>query len=320
MVKESTLLQRLINEGVEVTDPRFQEALAEAEQAAVDVVPEPVKPADQELPDWFKSLRSSIFAAGRLTVLLQVIFIQGFFGAAINVALIVVDTILITHVYTLFQPSWLVATLMGATTIVAYTYLSFSKAQTKFALYGGTRKQFTLADLKSWWAYFTGKDTTPRYRSSLQDELRFVSRVHTLFLITIFILRVLEAYINLYHAQNPAPGVTPAPVPEIITGAVASILSTIVFLVVLEIQIDRSYRAYRESDAEAVNTADFFAARWSEYLEEKERRRIEARRLFLAARLTEVQRLKALPSNQETPPSPSQITERVLPQNGNGSS
>lgn len=297
-MKEATILARLRKAGINPADPDFMAKLHQAEKAAASQVERPSRPED-DLPGWFPRVRSALMGAGRIGILLQVITIRGLSGPAINLLLIAADIYLLSHAYLSFQPLP-IALLLGIVTVLMFTYLSFVKAELRYLEHRDRREVFSLRrvreNLAYWWG--AGDEWEPRYRKEVSFEFKRIRFIHSLFLSSIFVMRLGAAYITIEQANTTSS--------ETVVAAATSILATIILLVALEVQIERSYRAYRQSEGDVEDSADFYSASLERYYIQVEEATTEARYQMMLFLLGEANKQNALPSSTSETPTSSQ--------------
>lgn len=306
-VKSSTLEQRLIQNGVDISAPEFTSELNAHVSAAMNAIPRPVNPADEEMPEGFKQVAAKLHAFGRLGTLLQVVLISGGIGPIINLGLILADTVRIRHAITFFEHNPFIATLLAVVTIFAYTYLAFIKADLKYILRKNERERFSLRRVYENIRYTigAGSNWTPRTVSPSEMEYERISGFYRLFKWGILALLVGSAFVTVLADMEKNPNAAA----QHITGAAGSVIITMLLLSALDLQVDRSYKSYMQTDGGRQITADFFEASIEQWQTSRRLAGEEARWAFLALALKEVQANKALPATT----SPSHSMPLIAP-------
>lgn len=310
-----TLRQRLIQASIDPSHPDFINEENERVAAAMNAVPRPVNPVDEQTPESFQRLASNLHAAGRIGTLLQVVLISGGIGPLINIGLIFADTVRINHAIAFFEHEWAVALLLSIVTIFSYTYLSFIKSDLKYLLRKNEKEVFSWRRFREWFTYWrgTGKDWQPRKVSQTEIEFKRVSGFYFYFKSGIFILLFLSSLVTVLDDSARQP----ERIVEHVSGAVGSVIITMLLLSALDLQIDRSYKAYMMTDGGTQTSMDFFGMELERWQQERLQAGEKARATYYMMRIKETQsnQLQA-PTNQ----SPSIILSQIPSQNGHKTS
>lgn len=289
---KATLQELLIREGVDYSAPEFQREMNSHIQAAVESVPPPKNPLNENVPKWFEERSRSMLAFGRLGVMLQVILISGGIGPVINLGLIVADTVRIFHVISFFEHQWSIAALLSVVTIFSYTYLAVTKAELKYLLRKNEREQFSLRRWRENAAYWlgVGENWTPRKVSQAELEYRRIGRFYSWFKIGIFVLLAMASTVTVIDDMQRQPD----DMPQHITGAVGGVVITMILLSALDLQVDRSYKAYMQTDGGQQQSLDFFALELERYAELRRVAGEQAREAYLKLQLRKAQEQRKL--------------------------
>jgi len=292
---KATLEQKLIQHGVDISAPDFQQRLNEHMAAAMNAVPMPVNPANENIPERFKSMSASLHAFGRLGTMLQVVLISGGLGPLINLGLIVTDTVRL-HGAIFFEHNELIKWLLSIVFIFSYTYLSFVKADLKYLLRKNERERFSIRRLREsvryWWG--AGHDWQPRKVTPTEIELERISGFYFYFKAGIFVLLFMAAIVTVLDDMAARPD----RLAEHIFGAVGSVIMTMLLLSALDMQIGRSLKSYMQTDGGQSMSMDFFEMEWQRYLERRSAAAEESVWAFLALEVRNAQMAsKALPSH-----------------------
>lgn len=307
-----TLRQRLIQSDIDPSHPDFIHEENERVAAAMNAVPRPINPIDEQTPESYKRVANQLHAIGRIGTLLQVVLISGGIGPLINIGLIVADTIRINHAIAFFEHSVFVALLLSIVTIFSYTYLSFIKSDLKYILRKNQKEVFSLKRVREQVAYWRGTshDWQPKLVSQTEVEYKRVSGFYTYFKTGIFILLFLSSIVTVMDDSAKQPD----RIVEHVSGAVGSVIITMLLLSALDLQIDRSYKAYMQTESGSQMSLDFFAAELERWQTERLQSGEKARQAFYMMQLKQAQQSQ-LPAT--TNPSHSTIVLSQIPsQNG----
>lgn len=283
---------RLIEQGVDITSAEYREAEARAVQNTILAIERP-EMTDVELPEWYHRRARDWSAFGRIGVLMQVMFIQGGLAPIMNVLLIAVDTYRVFGVVNTFEPGWLAAILLALATLASYTYISLLKADLKYALRGNVRHRFSLVGVGRWLAYVVGgRNWQPRVLTQTELDYRRVRSFHSMFKLGIFIMLVLHSIVGVVNGtMQPtllgSAQANPATVLNAVSGAVGGIIVTVILIIALDMQIERSYRLYMETGGAAAMSQNFFAAQLERYYDQIAVAEKEARMNFAMFKLAE---------------------------------
>lgn len=297
-----TLRQQLIQTGVDPSQIDFIQEENERVAAAMAAVPRPVNPIDEQTPESFRKAASQLHAFGRIGTLLQVVLISGGIGPVINVLLIIADTLRIHYSISFFEHNWLTALLLSVVTIFSYTYIAFVKSDLKYLLRKTERELFSMRRVAERVRYWrgVGSDWQPRKETQTEAEYKRVSSFYSKFKFGIFVLLFLSSMVTVLDDSAK----TPDRAVEHLSGAVGSVIITMILLSALDMQIDRSYRQYQQTDGAQATSADFFAMSLETWQAERLQAGETARKNFYMSRLREAQQAQ-LPAT--TNPSPSTI-------------
>lgn len=283
---------KLIEQGIDITSAEFREAEALAVQNTLQAIERP-EMTDIELPEWYNQRARDWNAFGRIGVLVQVMFIQGGLAPIMNVLLILVDTYRVYGVVNTFEPGWLAAILLALATLASYTYISLLKADLKYALRGNVRHRFSLVGVGRWLSYVVGgRNWQPRVLTQTELDYRRVRGFHSMFKLGIFIMLVLHSIVGVVNGTlQPtllgAAQANPATVLNAVSGAIGGIIVTVILIIALDMQIERSYRLYMETGGAAVMSQNFFAAQLERYYDRIVVAEQEARTNFAMFKLAE---------------------------------
>lgn len=282
-----TLRQRLIQVDVDPSHPDFIHEENQRVAAAMESVPRPVNPIDEQTPESYRQVAAKLHAVGRIGTLLQVVLISGGIGPLINIGLIFADTVRINHAIAFFEHEWPVALLLSIVTIFSYTYLSFIKSDLKYILRKNQKEVFSWRRFREWFSYWkgTGKDWQPRMVSQTEIEFSRVSGFYRYFKVGIFILLFLSSIVTV--ADDSAK--QPDRLLEHVSGAVGSVIITMLLLSALDLQIDRSYKTYMQTDGSAQASVDFFGAELERWQVERLQAGEKARSAYYMMRIKEAQ-------------------------------
>lgn len=308
-----TLRARLIQSDVDPSHPDFIQEENERVLAAMNAIPRPVNPIDEQTPEAYRQIAAKLHAAGRIGTLLQVVLISGGIGPLINIGLILADTVRINHAIAFFEHEWGVAALLSIVTIFSYTYLSFIKSDLKYILRKDKKEIFSLRRVREQVSYWRGTahDWQPKMVSQTQIEYKRVSGFYTYFKMGIFILLFLSSVVTVMDDSAKAPD----RIVEHVSGAVGSVIITMLLLSALDLQIDRSYKQYMASEGGNIASLDFFESQLETWQVERLQAGEKARSAYYLMRLKEAQS-NQLPAT--TNQSPSIILSQVPSQNGHG--
>lgn len=306
-----TLRQQLIQVGIDPSVPDFIHEENKRVTAAMAAVPRPVNPIDEQTPESFRKVASQLHAFGRIGTLLQVVLISGGIGPIINLGLIVADTLRIHFAISFFEHNWLTALLLSVVTIFSYTYLSFVKSDLKYLLRKTERELFSMRRVAERIRYWRGigSDWQPRKETQTEAEYKRVSGFYGKFKLGIFILLFLSSMVTVLDDSAK----TPDRAVEHLSGAIGSVIITMILLSALDMQIDRSYRQYQQTDGAQATSADFFAMSLETWQAERLQAGEKARAAYYMARIREAQQAQ-LPVT--TNPSPSIILTQIPSTNG----
>jgi hypothetical protein len=306
-----TLRQQLIQGGVDPSHPEFIHEENERVAAAMNAVSRPVNPIDEQTPESYKRIASQLHAMGRIGTLLQVVLISGGIGPIINLGLIIADTVRINHAIAFFEHEWAVALLLSIVTIFSYTYLSFIKSDLKYILRKHQKEVFSLKRVREQVAYWRGTshDWQPKLVSQTEVEYKRVSGFYTYFKTGIFILLFLSSIVTVMDDSAKQPD----RIVEHVSGAVGSVIITMLLLSALDLQIDRSYKQYMSSEGGKIASLDFFESQLEAWQTERLQAGEKARQAFYMMQIRQAQQSQ-LPAT--TNPSPSIILTQIPSQNG----
>lgn len=291
--KPDTLRQQLIQSGIDISLPDFITEENERVQIAMDAIPRPVNPVDDAMPENFQRVAKSLHAFGRIGTLFQVVLISGGIGPVINIGLIFADTVRINHAIAFFEHSWFVALLLSVVTIFSYTYLSFVKSDLKYLLRKNERELFSLRRVSESMRYWlgSGKEWQPRRVTQTEAEYSRVSGFYRWFKMGIFILLFLSSLVTVLDDSTKQPDRAI----EHVSGAIGSVIITMLLLSALDLQIDRSYKAFMQTDGLQVTSADFFGAELERWQAARLTAGENARLAYYMTRLKQAQESRQLP-------------------------
>jgi hypothetical protein len=297
-ISTDTIKHRLINAGRDISAPDYLQRMQAHVAAAEEAVQRPVNPLDENVPENFKRLSGGLQAFGRLGTMLQVVLISGGIGPIINLGLIVADTIRVNHAISFFEHSWPVALLLSVVTIFSYTYLAFVKADLKYILRKNERERFSLRRVRENITYWLGRDKAWQPVKVTQSEIEYerVTRFYMYFKMGIFVLLFLSSMVTVIADMQAQPEA----IVQHLSGAVGSVVITMLLLSALDLQIDRSYKAYMQTDGGQQQSVDFFGMELERYFERRRVAGEEAERNFMLLELRNisVEAAKELPAPQ----------------------
>ncbi|MDX2138590.1 MAG: hypothetical protein SF123_10890 [Chloroflexota bacterium] len=283
-----------IQAGVDLSSPEVMARIQQARDAAAALVPAPRNPDEQVLPKGFQTASGYVIALGRIVLLAQVLFIQGLAGGLITLGLLIVDTVRMAHIVSLFVSGGLLQAILALVVILIYTFLSLRKAELKYALGKFEKPRFSLRLLSDWWNYWSGDDPNWKVQthSSTWLDYKRTSGFHAALKWGIALLLLLEAALVVFPADAISYTVTGEDGDEKtvtttalelalagewqrllvvedglqrIIGGIAALVVTMMTIVGLSFQLEGAYVEYVRSGGRT-NSADFFAKLQQDYL------------------------------------------------------